>query len=75
MLTQPRLRNRTLPPNPYRSCRPSPALPHLSLHDPGALALNCRSGLLSRSTMAAYRCAGKESGFVVDIGSPRNMVD
>jgi hypothetical protein len=75
LLIETRLWDRTLSADTYGTCRLSPALPHLSLHDPGAPAVDRRPDLLSCSTMASYRCTWKEGGFVVDIGSPRNMVD
>lgn len=75
LLISTRLRDSTLPPNTYGTCGLSSALSHLSLHDPGPLALDRHSSLLSRSTMATYRCTGKEGGVVVDTGSPGNMVD
>lgn len=75
LLIELRLWDRTLPANTYGTCRLSLALPRLSLHGPGALALDRHSDILPCSTMASYGCLWKEGGFVVDTGSPRNMVD
>jgi hypothetical protein len=75
MLIEPRLWDSTLPPNTDRTCRFSPAFSHLPLHDPRTIALDRRFSLLSHSAMATDRRPGKESGVVVDIGGPRNMVD
>lgn len=75
MLIELRLWDCTLPPNTDRPCRFSAAFSHLSLHDPRAIALDRRFSLLSHSAMATDRRTGEESGFVVDIGGPGNMVD
>lgn len=75
MLIEPRFWDCALPPNTYRTCAFPLAFSRRSLHDSRAIALDCCFNLLSHSAMASNRRTGKESGVMVDIGSPRHMVD
>lgn len=75
MLITDRLWDRTFPPHTHGACGLLSAFPCLSIHDSGAPAPDCRSGLLSDSTMVADRCLGKESSIVDNSGSAWDMVD
>lgn len=75
MLIRLRVGHLAFPPNSIRSSRTLPTFPYFPLRDQGASALDCRSNLLPRPTMAAYRDIWEEGGFMDDIGSPRNLVD